>query len=111
VGIYISEEQMNKFVEENDLEDIYEDIYEFTQEFLPIALDYDWVGNAWTGKQEGWVIWAENTTKSIDGDDAGVFRPNSKAVTMGERNALVELGKRITGLELPVEALVARRIS
>jgi hypothetical protein len=76
------------------------------------GFSFDWPGNAWTGIDNGWVVYTNGSAGHMQREvEAGVYRPAGKAITLHQREVLKDLSRMMTGKELPIEALVMIGVS
>lgn len=108
IGVHIEKDLIKKYMDENDFDDEYERMYDIADEF---DLEVQWAGDAWSGRDYGFVFYVPSTYNSLDGDDSGVFRPQNKAITLENRHALEAAASKFTNDAVPIEALLVRTIS
>jgi hypothetical protein len=112
VGFHVPKDVIDKWIELNDIDDVYESIDVLVRDFK--GLTYDYVGNSWVGDEHGYVIWVARVTSSFDmgrSAEAGVYRPQVGDLYPEEYAELAAASLDLTG-ELPnVETLVTVTVS
>lgn len=113
-GIHIPQDVFDTWLEENDPDEAggWDAVEGLLQGYS--ELEFDWPGNAWSGQENGWVIFATSTTKDFDmgrGPEAGVYRAPKTAMSLKARYELDAVSKTVTGKHLPIEWLVTVGVS
>lgn len=110
-GIHIPQDAFDEWAGDSD--DAYTDldnlIYRDNTE-----LTYEYAGDAWTGNDMGYTVYAEGTYKEFDmgrSAEAGVYRAPKALVSLEARYQLDAVSKTITGKHLPIEWLVTVGVS
>jgi hypothetical protein len=111
IGIHVAPSLFNRWLEDNDPDEAggYEAAYDLAEKYPGVS--FDWVGNAWTGIEKGYVFWASSTTVSVD-ETSGVFPITGSSISLKVRGHLQEIGKLFNeGEELPIQPLLAISVS
>lgn len=112
-GIHFSQGELERWLEGEIFET---SVYEGLEELLAVhpALTYEYAGNAWTGNDMGYTVYAKDTYKEFDmgrSAEAGVYRAPKALVSLEARYQLDAVSKTITGKHLPIEWLVTVGVS
>lgn len=110
-GIHFSQKEINDWLGDDDEYGAYEALECL---LANTELAYAYAGNAWSGEDNGFTIYAETTCKGFNmGREAGagVYRAPKALVSLEARYQLDAVSKTITGKHLPIEWLVTVGVS
>lgn len=107
-GIHFSQAEIDKWVGKNDEYECLEELVAGT------SLTFSYAGDAWTGEENGFVIYAEETYQGFDmgrSAEAGVYRASKSRLGLTSQYELDAASVSITGEHRPVEWLITVGVS
>ncbi len=113
-GIHIPQDVFGTWLEENDPDEIggFESLETLLDHYPELVIE--WAGNAWIGREQGYVVYAEGTYKRMSmrgGAESGVYRAPKERLSLPAQYQLNEVSKIVTGKHLPIEWLVTVGVS
>lgn len=106
-GIHLEPEQIDAWLGPDDEYGSHEGMERLLSEYP--GLSFAWAGNAWVGEDNGFVVYADNTTSSFDMGreaEAGVYRAATQRVSAEDSSKLNEISWKVAGEKRPIEWLV-----
>lgn len=111
-GIHFSQQEIDDWLGEDDEDGAYEGLDTLLSDHDRLTFSY--AGDAWTGDDQGFVVYARDTYKHFDmgrGTQGGVYRASKSRLGLPEQFQLDAVGVQITGKHLPIEWLVTVGVS